>query len=107
MTDPTPSPEAIEKAARALYAEVTPEYAEAAAAALSAAYAVDLPALRAQIIRELAEDARAEAQAGADALDKLPLSAPWTDRAPHLARLEYSDYTHRWLSARTETKENQ
>jgi hypothetical protein len=120
MTDPTPSPEAIEAAAEALYVanrgpwvsghgttlggtpwgtsherEVRETYVNAATAALSAAY----PALRAQIIRELAEDAFEESSR----LNGEVCICPPKSIEPECPIIT-ADATHRWLSARTETK---
>jgi hypothetical protein len=103
MTDHQPNAEAIEKAAEAIAEEqacgscADPAFICAACrnealAALSAAY----PALRAQIIRELAEGARGELS---DLYAEIRAGNAHPDDATDLEAI------HRWLRARHDTKE--
>lgn len=89
-----PSPEAVEAAARdqcpdqeAYAGRPCPECLAEAGRTLSAA----VPALRAQIVRELAEEAKGKRLSAFASGD----DAGWVE----------AEYVFRWLSVRTETKE--
>lgn len=95
------NPEAIEKAAAAGWDRSNYSRTEIATMCLEAA----LPALRAQIVRELADEARAEYREAWKRGMAAGIDTP--EEAAADADGEHAHNAHRWLSARTETKENQ